>query len=49
MIENKIENTIKKLRTDNRMKFCSKEFNTYCKFEGLVRYYTIPYTPNKMV
>jgi hypothetical protein len=49
MIENKIEKTVKNLRTDNRMKFYSKEFNAYCKFEGLVRYYTIPYTSNKMV
>ena len=45
MIENQTEKKVKKLRTDNGMKFCSKEFNAYCKSEGIVRHYTVPYTP----
>ena len=45
MIENQTEKKVKKLRTDNGMKFCSKEFNAYFKSEGIVRHYTVPYTP----
>jgi len=31
MIENQTEKKVKKLRTDNGMEFCLKEFNAYCK------------------
>jgi len=47
MIENQTEKKVKKLRTDNGMEFCSKEFNAYFKSEGIVRHYTIPYTPQQ--
>jgi hypothetical protein len=29
------------------MEFCSKEFNSYCKSEGIVRHYTVPYIPQQ--
>nr|GFB39272.1 putative polyprotein [Tanacetum cinerariifolium] len=35
------------LRTDNGMEFCSNEFNSYCKSEGIVRHYTVPHTPQQ--
>ena len=45
MIENQTEKKVKKLRTDNGMEFCSNEFKSYCKSQGTVRHYTIPYMP----
>ena len=36
MVENQIEKKVKKLRTDNGMEFCSDQFNSYCKSEGIV-------------
>jgi len=45
MVENQTEKKVKKLRTDNGMEFCSDQFNSYCKSEGIVRHYTVPYTP----
>src|SRR5947207_4662655 len=47
MVENQTEKKVKKLRTDNGMEFCSNQFNSYCKSEGIVRHYTIPYTPQQ--
>ena len=47
MVEKQTEKKVKKLRTDNGMEFCSEEFNSYCKSEGIVRHYTIPYTPQQ--
>ena len=29
------------------MEFCSKQFKNYCKSEGIVRHYTVPYTPQQ--
>jgi hypothetical protein len=49
MVENQTEKKVKKFRTDNGMEFCSHEFKSYCKSEGIVRHYTVPYTPNRMV
>ncbi|GJW56756.1 retrotransposon protein, putative, ty1-copia subclass [Tanacetum coccineum] len=47
MVEKQTEKKVKKLRTDNGMEFCSNEFNSYCKSEGIVRHYTVPYTPQQ--
>jgi hypothetical protein len=47
MVENQTEKKVKKLHTDNGMEFCSKEFNAYCKSEGIVRHYIVPYTPQQ--
>ena len=47
MIERQTERKVKILRTDNGMEFCSKQFKYYCKSEGIVRHYTVPYTPQQ--
>ena len=47
MVERQTERKVKKLRTDNGMEFCSDEFNSFCKAEGIVRHYTIPHTPKQ--
>jgi transposase InsO family protein len=47
MIKNQTEKKVKKLRTDNGMEFCSNEFKAYCKSQGIVRHYTIPYMPQQ--
>jgi transposase InsO family protein len=39
---------VKKLGTDNGMEFCSHEFKSYCKSEGIARHYTVPYTPQQI-
>jgi transposase InsO family protein len=36
---------LKVLRTDNGMKFCSSDFKSFCRKEGIVRHHTIPHTP----
>jgi hypothetical protein len=47
MVENQTEKKVKKLHTDNGMELCSHEFKSYCKSEGIVRHYTVPYTPRQ--
>ena len=47
MIENLTQKKVKKFCTDNGMEFCSNEFNAYCKSEGIVRHYTVPYMPQQ--
>jgi transposase InsO family protein len=47
MVKRQTEKKVKKLRTDKGMELCSDEFNVYCKSEGIVRHYTIPYTPQQ--
>ncbi|GJY56996.1 retrovirus-related pol polyprotein from transposon TNT 1-94 [Tanacetum coccineum] len=32
---------IKRLRTDNGLEFCSREFNDFCRDEGIARHYTV--------
>ena len=33
--------------TNNRLEFCSNEFNTLCKKERIVRHHTIRHTPKQ--
>jgi transposase InsO family protein len=47
MVETQTERNIKILRTDNAMEFCSNEFDEFCSNDGMVRYHTIPYTPQQ--
>ena len=47
MIERQTERKVKLLRTDNGGEFCSREFNDYCRSEGIVRNHTIPHTPQQ--
>nr|AAL75759.1 Putative pol polyprotein [Oryza sativa Japonica Group]AAL91607.1 Putative pol polyprotein [Oryza sativa Japonica Group]AAP51772.1 retrotransposon protein, putative, Ty1-copia subclass [Oryza sativa Japonica Group] len=47
MIERQTEKEVKVLRTDNGGEFCSDAFDDYYRKEGIVRHYTIPYTPQQ--
>jgi transposase InsO family protein len=47
MVENQTEKKVKKLHTNNGMEFCSHAFKSYCKSEGIVRHYIVPYTPQQ--
>jgi transposase InsO family protein len=47
MIENQVGRKIKTLRTDNGLEFCSKEFDQFCKNEGIARHHTIRHTPQQ--
>lgn len=35
------------IRTDNGLKFCSSEFDTFYKQHGIVRYRTVKHTPQQ--
>ena len=45
MTEKQTRRQMKCLRTDNGLEFCSNEFNTLCKKEGIVRHHTVHHTP----
>ena len=47
MIEKKTGRQVKCLRIDNWLEFCSYEFNTLCKKEGIVRHRTVRHTPQE--
>jgi transposase InsO family protein len=47
MIENQSGKRIKKLHTDNGLEFCSREFDSLCKSEGIARHYTVSGTPQQ--
>jgi len=47
MVEKQTDRKVKVLRTDNGMEFCSDEFKTFCRKEGIVRHHTIPHTPQQ--
>ncbi|KAD5962030.1 hypothetical protein E3N88_13503 [Mikania micrantha] len=47
LIEKQTERQVKKLRTDNGLEFCNREFNNYCKKVGIARHLTIPGTPQQ--
>ncbi|GJX75492.1 transposable element [Tanacetum coccineum] len=47
LIENQTGRKIKRLRTDNGLEFCSREFEAFCRDEGIVRHYTVRYTPQQ--
>ncbi|GJW20938.1 retrovirus-related pol polyprotein from transposon TNT 1-94 [Tanacetum coccineum] len=44
LIENQTGRKIKRLRTDNGLEFCSREFEAFCRDEGIVRHYTVSFT-----
>ena len=44
LVENKSENKIKVLRTDNGGELCENEFEDFCKKCGIERQKTTPYT-----
>ena len=48
MIEKQTGRQVKCLRIDNGLEFCSGEFNTLCKKEGIVRHCTVHHTPQQI-
>ncbi|GJW76791.1 retrovirus-related pol polyprotein from transposon TNT 1-94 [Tanacetum coccineum] len=47
LIKNETKRKIKRLRTDNGFEFYLREFNDFCRDEGIVRHYTVRYTPQQ--
>ena len=47
MIEKQTGRKVKRLRTDNGLEFCSEEFESFCKNEGIVRHKTTVGTPQQ--
>ena len=44
-MENQTERRIQALKSDNGGEYTSKEFDGYCRQEGIQRQLTVPYTP----
>jgi transposase InsO family protein len=38
---------VKSLRTNNGLEFCNREFDDFCKAEGIVRHKTVMHTPQQ--
>ncbi|KAH9684680.1 DNA (cytosine-5)-methyltransferase [Citrus sinensis] len=47
LIENQTEKKITRLRSDNGLEYCSKEFEDFCKSKGIARHRTVTYTPQQ--
>ena len=47
MVENQTGKRLKKLRTDNGLEFCNREFNDYCTKQGIARHRTCTETPQQ--
>lgn len=47
LVENQTGLKVKKLRTDNGLEFCNKEFDKFCSYNGTGRHKAIPYTPQQ--
>ena len=45
LIENQTDKKIKRLRTDNWLEYCSRDFEDFCKSKGIARHKTVTYTP----
>nr|GFB18970.1 retrovirus-related Pol polyprotein from transposon TNT 1-94 [Tanacetum cinerariifolium] len=48
LAENQTERTVKKLRTDNGLEFCNREFKQLCIESGIARHLTVVGTPQQM-
>ncbi|KAJ4720195.1 Retrovirus-related Pol polyprotein from transposon TNT 1-94 [Melia azedarach] len=47
LVENQTGKKIKRLRTDNGLKFCWSEFDEFCKNERIARHHTVRDTPQQ--
>ena len=47
LIEKQNRKRVKRLRTDNGMKYCSEEFEKFCRNEGIVRHKIATSTPQQ--
>ena len=45
LVENQTRRKVKRLRTNNGLEFCSEEFDTFYKEEGIARHKTVAGTP----
>ncbi|XP_038887099.1 uncharacterized protein LOC120077281 [Benincasa hispida] len=46
-VENNTGKKVKYLRTDNGLEFVNHKFDKFCKSEGIMRHFTITYTPQQ--
>jgi transposase InsO family protein len=47
LVENQTGRIVKKIRSDNGLEFCNKEFKLLCKGKGIGRHLSVPVTPQK--
>ncbi|GJX38090.1 retrovirus-related pol polyprotein from transposon TNT 1-94 [Tanacetum coccineum] len=47
LVENQTRRTVKKLRTDNGLEFCNREFEQLCIESGIARHLTVAGTPQQ--
>ncbi|KAH9654970.1 hypothetical protein KPL70_022170 [Citrus sinensis] len=47
LIENQTDRKIKRLRTDNGLEYCSKDFDEFCREKGIARHRTVRHTPQQ--
>nr|GEX53275.1 retrovirus-related Pol polyprotein from transposon TNT 1-94 [Tanacetum cinerariifolium] len=47
LVENQTGRTVKKLRTDNGLEFCNREFKKLCIESGIARHLTVAGTPQQ--
>ncbi|RVW63516.1 Retrovirus-related Pol polyprotein from transposon TNT 1-94 [Vitis vinifera] len=47
MVEKRTGKVVKTLRTDNGLEFCNKDFDEFCRKEGIVRHRTVRHTPQQ--
>ncbi|CAI9756071.1 unnamed protein product [Fraxinus pennsylvanica] len=47
LVEKQTGKQVKRLRTDNMLKFCSDQFNSFCRAEGILRHLAVSGTPQQ--
>lgn len=47
MVEKRTGKVVKTLRIDNGLEFCNKDFDEFCRKEGIVRHRTVRHTPQQ--
>ena len=47
LMENQTERRLKRLRTDNGLEYCNKDFENFCKSKGIARHRTVRNTPQQ--
>ena len=47
LVETQVSRKVKKLRTDNGLKFLSNDFNSFCQKEGIATHRIVRYTPQQ--
>ena len=47
LVETQTNRKVKRLRTDNGLEFCNKDFDDFCTKHGMVRHKTVRHTPQQ--